>query len=155
MKTDEKIKELTRRIEKKSTALLHNIRSQIDRKYKDLCESSDRSMKREKQGLRRKAEKLLRRMEEKVQEQSGSIARMRRRVSRIDAMLKKAESSVASSKVDGMKAEVERMVKEQSKRYDKLRTDQKRIYRSELERLKGTGEVLVGQNSEKLKGLIN
>ncbi|ELA42414.1 uncharacterized protein VICG_00513 [Vittaforma corneae ATCC 50505] len=154
MKIEQKIKELNRKIEKKSNTLLHNITTQIDHKYKDLCASTDHAIRREKQDLKKKSSRLLKKMEEKVNEQNERIARMKRKIQNINEVFRRFESDSVIEKIGEIKMEIERLIQLQNERYDQIRSDQRKIYKTEFEKLQGMGEGLVEQSSEKLKGLL-
>lgn len=154
MRTADKIKELERKIEKRSSALLHNIKSQIEKKYKDLCASTDQCLKQEKQCLKKRSDRLVKKMEAKAGEQSEKIAKMKRRIEGINEMLKKLEHKSISERIKKIKADVGKMVEQQNERYEKIRSDQKKVYRAEFERLKGRGEEIVGSCADKVKGML-
>lgn len=154
MKIEQKIKELNRRIEKKSHALIHNIKTQIDHKYKDLCTSTEHAIKREKLDLKKKSNRLLKEMEERVSEQNGRIAKMKKKIQNINEIFRRFEGDSVIEKIGEIKMEIERIIQLQNERYDQIRSDQRKIYKTEFEKIQGIGEGLVEQTSEKLKALL-
>lgn len=154
MRSNERIKELNRKIEKNSHVLLQSIRSRIEKKCKELCSSADHSLRREKEALKKKCEKLIKRMDEKREAQNVLLEKMRKKVDHIDATLKRFENSSSFVKLNNLKENVERMMKQQAEKYERMRSDQRKIYKNEFEKLRNVGETIVNQNNDKMKAII-
>jgi hypothetical protein len=154
MRTEQKIQELDKKIEKKSAILLQNIKSQIDQKYKTLCATTDHMLKKERSELKKKYSKLLKRMAEKMNEQNEMVEKMKRKIEKINEMFRKFEKDALGIKIKEIKGDIEKIIATQNEKYDKVREEQKKIYKNEFGKLQTRGEGLVERNGEKIKSLM-
>jgi hypothetical protein len=95
----------------------------------------EKSIKKEKLEARRTSIKFLERIEDRVKEQTEKIAKLRSRIEKVTNKLHDLEKKASAENLDQIKLEVEKDLKEKLERIDKLKDNQRRIYKHEFDSL--------------------
>lgn len=142
------------RIEAKSKALASAVKSTINAKQLELNRELEKSMKREKADMKKVTSRFLGKLECKVKEQCGRVAKLREKIDRVSKRLEELERRAAFKNIEQIRAEVDKELKEKFEKCNQVREEQKRHYKSELEGLSKACIETTQSGYGKLKNLL-
>ncbi|KAM0679773.1 hypothetical protein GINT2_001944 [Glugoides intestinalis] len=149
-----RIKDLNKKIDKRSKTLLQTIKKQIDQRHSSLCTSVDRCIKKEKETLKGKSEKLLKHIDGHFEHYEKKVSKLKRKLEKISRLIGELESNSIANKTTELRQDVVKTLKQQNERYSELRNEQKKLYKVDFERIHREGESVIENGAEQLKKLL-
>lgn len=135
MKTDVKIKELEEKIQRRTKALASTLQSQIAHKNEEISKTLEKSIKKEKSEIKRTTSKFLEKVEIMVKEQTDKITKLKAKIEKVTSKLEELEKRASFKSIEEIKMQVNEELRNQLEKYDRLKSEQKRIYKHEFESL--------------------
>lgn len=154
MKNDVRIQELNEKIDKKTRALTSAIKSQIEQKNQEVCKTLEKSIRKEKSEIKRASIKFLEKIHIRIEGQAERILKMRAKIDKVTLKLQELEKKASIENIGQIKLEIEKDLKEKFNKIDKIREDQRKIYKHEFESLTEECAGITQTGYEKLKRLL-